>query len=551
MKTLRILFIILLIAFLSVIMYFIFRPTESSEQPEVLYPGKSLQLKFQYTEMSGKKIKYTATADQYLVDTKGFYHLAGNIRIKIYSSEMEITAQKCTINRAKTRYEFSGSVFLKGKEVEAKTEKAVYFPKRDLVLIRSELEFKKGSIKGNAERGRFDLKEKTSFFISPSFLIGESNLAGRNLQLSENESKGELKGKPAVIAKGEKTAQGPSLNLFIEEQEIKKVIAPKGGKLVLGEKEGYLRAEWYEIDFEKGVQARNAFIVKEDVKIHASNVFIREKDKEIIVSDGVRIEKKGLSIKAFSGRIKDNQMNFKGKVEILRENDRIFAEKAVISEDGKEISLTEAEYISPSLSLKADSIKIKDRDIIAEGNVEGQKEDAALKCERLEKKGDEENLFGNIRILKRGNLIIAQNVKIANGKFIVYQGKIVTGEGYRVKGEELIYTDKNIKINKNVNITGQDLKIVCDRAELEMDGGNLKRIVATKVKSVLLKDTSGEGDRMIYDLEKEIAIFSGKAKLNSPKEGVMKGEMIKFYLKESRFEISGKGRTSSKIKREK
>lgn len=551
MRALRIFFLSLLLAFIGLILYFVFRPRETVGARFRPVSGKSFQLRFQYTEMSGKKVKYTAIADQYLVDSRNFTHLLGNIKITIYTSDTVITAEQCTINPARTRYEFKGKVFLQGKGEEMSTEDAIYMPKKDVVLVRSSLQFKRGKMEGRAARGRFLLKEKLAIFINPVFKIGEVSIVGARLELHNSENVGFLKGRPAGIYLSSRTLHGPLLKFFLREGEIEKVEAVKGGRLSLGEGEGFLLAKWYEVVIDKGIKAKNTFIVKDDLNLKADQVSIEDRTKVIRAEGNLLIKGKNFRVRASSGEIEKERMLLQGEVVITKKDMKIEASSAEISRDGRKLSMEEARYVSGDLSLAASTIDVDGEDVEASGKVEGKKGDTVFKCKRLIRRDGKEFLEGKVRIVKQGNLIKGRKATIEGKTFSISDGSISTGEGYRVKGKKIIYVGDRIEVLEGASIKGEELSLLASRAVLYLKEGKLEKLEAEEVKELNLRDSTGEANFLDYDFSKKIAILKGHAKIDSPTEGVLKGEKIIFYVDEGRFEVTGRGRTSSRIKGEK
>lgn len=549
MRKLRVLSIFLLIAFIGVVLYFVFRPKGTTTSVG-FHPasGKSFQLSFQYTEMSGGKIKYTAMADQYMVDSRNFTHLLGNIRIIIYSSNAVITAEKCTINPAMTRYEFEGSVFLQGKDEEMRTEDAIYMPKKDIVLVRSALEFKRGKMEGKAVRGRFLLKEKLAIFIKPLFRIGEIAVVGGRLDLYKRDNMGLLKGRPAGIYLSSRSLNGPRLKFFLKNGEIERVEAPDGGRLGLGEKEGYLMAAWYEVIIDKNIKARKVYLVKKDIKLEADKLNIDDKTRKVFAEDHLLMKGKDFIVSARSGEIGKKFMVFKEKVTIEKKDTKVKASLAQISRDGSRVSLEMGSYNSSGLTLKADKIKVDGDNVEASGNVVGSKEDAVFKCDRVIRKEGKEFLEGKVKIVKQGNLLRGRNVTIEGKNFTILEGSIITKEEYRVKGNEIFFSGDKIKVSGEVSIKGKELSLLASSAELFFKKGNLEMLKAFEIKELHLKGSIGQANALDYDFIKRVATLKGHAKIDSPTEGQLKGEKIVFYVDEERFEVEGRGRTSSKIK---
>lgn len=548
MRRLRILFLSLLIVFIGVVLYFVFRPREIASARFRPANGKSFQLSFQYTEMSGGRIKYTAMADQYMVDSRNFTHLLGNIRINIYSSDTVITAEKCTINPARTRYEFEGGVFLQGKDEEMRAEDAIYMPKKDIVLVRSNLEFKRGKMEGKAARGRFLLKEKLAIFINPVFKIGEIAVVGGRLELNNKDNIGLLRGRPAGIYLSNRALNGPKLKFFLKNEEIERVEAPEGGRLGLGNKEGYLMAGWYEVIIDKSIRGKKVYLVKEDIKLKADKLSIDDKTRKILANGHLLINGKDFNVSSKSGEIGKELMVLRGKVTIEKKDMKVKASSARITRDGSRVSLEMGRYSSSGLTLKADKIKVDGDNVEASGNVEGGKEDAVFKCDRLIRKGGKELLEGKVKIVKQGNLIRGRKATIEGRNFTILDGSVTTGEDYRVKGNKILFSGDKIEVSGEVSIKGKELSLRSSTAELLLKEGKLEMLKAFEVKELYLKDSTGEANVLDYDFSKRVATLMGHAKIDSPSEGQLKGEKIVFYVDEERFEVEGRGRTSSKIK---
>ncbi len=545
MKNLRILLILFLALFIIFISYSVFSPEEDLNSFKKDIKGMSLQEKFEYTEILGGKKKYTAEAERYFVDKKGYIYLSGNINVNIFSSGFILRANKCRVNRSKKRYEFSGDVVLKGKEEETRTKEAIYFPKDGVVLIKAPLHFKRAKIEGNAKRARVLLKEKEAIFIEPSFRFGKgTRLKGRRFDLDKKSNQGILKGNPAIVSKGEKLMKGTVLELFLKGDEVEKVNASSGGKVIL-KKGDFLKAAQYSFTSEGFIKAKRASLSKGKIRIGADEILIKEKIK---ARGNVRIIQGSARIKAEEAELKDNTILLKKDISIVKGKTALEGESARISNDGREIFIENGTYSSGGIALSAEKIVVKGKNLEAKGKVEGKKKNTVLKCEKLIKKGEEETVEGSIKVLREGNLIKGEKVIMKGENYEIIHGNILTGGGYSIKGDSIIYSNSRIEVKNNVSIDGEDISLTSSSASVVLNKGKMEELRAEGVEKLNIKGSEGKASSLKYDFTKKIAVLEGKASINSEKQGELEGEKIIFYLNEDRFEVSGKGRTTSKLK---
>ncbi len=491
MRILRFLLYFLLLAYLGALVVI----SVSSHQGKgmglkiPLIKGRSIQWEFKVKEIEARRPKYIASARRLFVDSSGKTFLNDNVLIEIPSPRTVIRAEKCIVYPGKSRVEFPETVEVKSETGTFKGRKSLYLARKEVIRLEGGIEFKIGSIEGRAKRGRMDLGENQTLLLEPEFSSGGIVLQGNRVLVKEREMLAYLRGKPATMKSEERTLMAPLMEIDIREKKVNTVSAPRGG--------------W--------VLEKERRLVAKQLKLWASG------------------EMEGQQVVGRWGKMRFSAARVRGK------GDEISAEKASVSQE--------------DLSFKSSHLQVREDFLEATGEVKGKLGEAAFSCQKLSSFQGKRSLFGDVRIVKDGNIINAREAVEEGGNYILREATIITPEGYKLSASQIIYGQDSIVLEGGARLSGENFQISAPRIDIMLKGGKLDRLEARSPRKILLGEDSALSEAISYDFAREQAVLKGKVVLNSRKHGKITGEKITVNPKTGSFEIQGRGRTSSEIKR--
>ncbi len=491
MKILRALFYLLLVGYLSFLGIMAFSGHRSPSPPFTIPSpsARSIQWGFRIKEIATKQPRYMARAKKLFVDSRGRTFLSKEVVIEIPSSHTFIYSEKCEVSPGKNRIEFPGRVRVKSETGTFSGEKSLYLARKGVIRLKGRVSFKIGEIEGSAEGGRMDLEKKTILLFKPRFSSGNTHLEGGRIKVYEDKMTADLRGRPAKMESENTLAFAPLMSIDMKEKRVNSVFMPAGGRV-----------------FEKGRR-----IVGRSLKFWTTG---RIEGEKTVARWGAR--------KLFAEHI-------------YGKREKLHAIRAFIQEKG--------------LSLQAENLTMTAEEIQAEGKVHGKMGNSSFSSDYLKALSGEKILKGNVRIIKDGNIITCREAEEKNGYYFLKEATIISPQGFKLQARLIEYTPQKIILKEGASIRSQDILISGPEIEITINGGRLTELAAENPGRVVLGRDSARCDNLKYIFKKEKAVLQGKVLLKSTEHGEVKGERVVVYPKTGSFEIEGKGRTTSEIKK--